>query len=165
MSKDKSIQESSAEFLKLHERDNQSKPKFELYKHEDYMLEIIQRYPPSFGNKEAFINRSKLAVEFQAGVAWAESKLAKLIESCPVVYSGSRLKAWSADWVEGDTHQARLICIEPLKVEALPCLNRHAPSTQQFGNGVIEVNTNAEGKIACSGCGVELTATWKAKGE
>lgn len=58
-----------------------------------YDLELFKavatRYPPSFGDKEAFCNKMRLSEEFNAGAEWAtkyhkerEARLVEALEKC-----------------------------------------------------------------------------------
>jgi hypothetical protein len=92
----------------------------------------------------------------------ANAKIEKLMADWPVVYFSSEnalgeIKGSAALLIgkkeAGDTHQARLAFIEPIKREC-----KHEPV-------VIYEGEIPWAKQKCKHCGVELEAEWKVKGE
>jgi hypothetical protein len=94
----------------------------------------------------------------------ANNKLAKLIESWPVVYGWIDSNTWSGRHTD-NTHIARLAFIEliqPCKHEPVYELDKFVSSTS-ISPGKVGWTYWDEKKWKCAKCGVELVAEWKAK--
>lgn len=95
-----------------------------------------------------FINEENLP--HYAAAEIANEKLAKLIESWPVVYGyGGGNVNWSQWNDKPYRHSARLAFIQKLPTE--PC--KYKPDRDLLDSGIPK----------CIHCGVELVAEWKAK--
>lgn len=95
----------------------------------------------------------------------ANAKLAKLIESWPVVYGSSKrpLDGWNEKSYESSTHKARLAFIEELpKPEC-----KHDPlvtvETKHIKKSDSPLFRTEYSHAVCRLCGVEIVAKWEEK--